>query len=295
MTFPDMLQIDYLLTACRNGALTPTDIVREVLARVHAYASVDAAVWINLVPAERLLARAAELEKRPVSDLPLYGVPFAVKDNIDVAGLPTTAACPAFAYDATESAEVVRRLEAAGAIVIGKTNLDQFATGLVGMRSPYGSRIACSVRSMCPVVQVPALPWRLLRGWCHSHWGPTRRAQGVCLRPLTTLWGLNPPVGCSARQVLCLRVNLWTVFPSLQLQQQMRGGLSSLPWRRMPMRRTHAPWCHAGWRRIRSALVFCGRKIVFLMAAPPMQHSMTVPSASLWNWGVLRSNWILHR
>lgn len=138
MTFPDMLQIDYLLTACRNGALTPTDIVREVLARVHAYASVDAAVWINLVPAERLLARAAELEKRPVADLPLYGVPFAVKDNIDVAGLPTTAACPAFAYDATESAEVVRRLEAAGAIVIGKTNLDQFATGLVGMRSPYG-------------------------------------------------------------------------------------------------------------------------------------------------------------
>lgn len=138
MNFPDMLQINHLLAACRSGALTPTDIVKEVLARVHAYSAVDAAVWINLVPTERLLDRAAELEKQSGADLPLYGVPFAVKDNIDVAGLPTTAACPAFAYEAAESAEVVQRLEAAGAIVIGKTNLDQFATGLVGMRSPYG-------------------------------------------------------------------------------------------------------------------------------------------------------------
>lgn len=138
MTFPDMLQIDPLVASCRKGTLTPTDIVKEVLARVEAYNRVDPAVWITLVPADRLLARAAELESLSASDLPLYGVPFAVKDNIDVVGLPTTAACPAFAYTARESAEVVRCLEAAGAIVIGKTNLDQFATGLVGMRSPYG-------------------------------------------------------------------------------------------------------------------------------------------------------------
>lgn len=138
MSFPAMLQITPLLTACRNGALTPTDIVREVLARIDAYHAVDPAVWITRVSPERLLARAAELESLSADDLPLYGVPFAVKDNIDVAGLPTTAACPAFAYEAKESAEVVSRLEAAGAIVVGKTNLDQFATGLVGMRSPYG-------------------------------------------------------------------------------------------------------------------------------------------------------------
>src|SRR5688500_4313017 len=73
--------------------------------------------------------------------LPLAGVPFAVKDNIDVAGLPTTAGCPAYSYVPTESATVVQRLLDAGAILIGKTNLDQFATGLVGVRSPYG---ACS-------------------------------------------------------------------------------------------------------------------------------------------------------
>ena len=93
-------------------------------------------VWISVVPKERALA---QLEKDP--SLPLYGVPFAVKDNIDVAGMPTTAACPEFAYVPERSAPVVERLQAAGAILIGKTNMDQFATGLVGARSPYG---ACS-------------------------------------------------------------------------------------------------------------------------------------------------------
>ncbi|GCD55998.1 allophanate hydrolase [Acetobacter pasteurianus] len=138
MSLPNMLQITPLLSAYRTGTLTPTNMVHNVIARIDSYTTQDPAVWISRVPAEKLLARAAELEKQAATDLPLYGIPFAVKDNIDVAGLPTTAGCPAFAYEPQESAEVVRRLEAAGAILIGKTNLDQFATGLVGMRSPYG-------------------------------------------------------------------------------------------------------------------------------------------------------------
>src|SRR6185295_11408087 len=85
------------------------------------------------------LAEAAALAAKGDTDLPLYGVPVAVKDNIDVAGLPTTAACPAFAYDPGKDATCVAKLRRAGAIVIGKTNLDQFATGLVGVRSPYGT------------------------------------------------------------------------------------------------------------------------------------------------------------
>ena len=97
-----------------------------------------APVWISLVPREVSLARARELEG---SALPLAGVPFAIKDNIDLAGLPTTAACPAYAYSPERSATVVTKLIEAGAIPIGKTNLDQFATGLVGTRSPHG---ACS-------------------------------------------------------------------------------------------------------------------------------------------------------
>jgi allophanate hydrolase len=105
--------------------------------------AIDAAdpVWITRAARERVLERARALDACTPAQraaLPLFGVPFAVKDNIDVAGMPTTAACPAFAYDPPHSATVVERLEAAGAVVFGKTNLDQFATGLVGVRSPYG-------------------------------------------------------------------------------------------------------------------------------------------------------------
>ena len=105
----------------------------------------DSAVWISRVEWGAVCARARELEARYLESsdsrrrLPLYGIPFAVKDNIDVAGMDTTAACPAFAYRAKETAASVAKLEAAGAILIGKTNMDQFATGLVGTRSPYGT------------------------------------------------------------------------------------------------------------------------------------------------------------
>jgi allophanate hydrolase len=97
----------------------------------------DDGVWISTVRPDDLLRRAAELDE--AGPLPLRGLPFAVKDNIDVAGMPTTAACPDFAYLPERTAPVVRRLLAAGALLVGKTNLDQFATGLTGARSPYGT------------------------------------------------------------------------------------------------------------------------------------------------------------
>jgi allophanate hydrolase len=96
-------------------------------------------VWISLAPRTAALAHARHVETHP--ELPLAGATFAVKDNIDVAGIPTTAGCPAYAYTPSTSATVVQRLQNAGAILIGKTNMDQFATGLVGTRSPFG---ACS-------------------------------------------------------------------------------------------------------------------------------------------------------
>jgi allophanate hydrolase len=99
----------------------------------------DRRAWITLLPRERVLEYAAALAKRDPTTLPLYGIPFAIKDNIDLEGVPTTAGCPDFAYTPERSAFVVDRLIAAGAIPIGKTNLDQFATGLVGTRSPYGA------------------------------------------------------------------------------------------------------------------------------------------------------------
>jgi allophanate hydrolase len=116
-------------------------IARETVARAEAYDKIQPAVWISRVPEEDLYVQARQIDQRIDQGelLPLAGVPVAVKDNIDVAGLETTAACPEFAYRAETSAPVVKRLLEAGALVVGKTNLDQFATGLVGTRSPYGS------------------------------------------------------------------------------------------------------------------------------------------------------------
>lgn len=113
----------------------PTEIVCELYRRIAVVD--DPGIFITLLPETSALAAAAELGRFDPNVKPLWGVPFAVKDNIDVAGLPTTAGCPAFAYTPDETAFAVQRLLDAGAILIGKTNLDQFATGLVGVRTPY--------------------------------------------------------------------------------------------------------------------------------------------------------------
>lgn len=135
---PTILDLEAVRAAYASG-LTPLQMIDEIIARREA--SEDPAIFITQTPPDRLRAAARELIQRAPepNSLPLWGVPFAVKDNIDVAGLPTTAGCPAFAYEPVADATVVARLKAAGALVIGKTNLDQFATGLNGTRSPYGA------------------------------------------------------------------------------------------------------------------------------------------------------------
>ena len=116
------------------GGLAAADLVREVYSRMAARP--DAGVWTAIVPIEDALARADALDRGGRAGLPLFGVPFSVKDNIHVAGLPTTAGCPAFAQTPDRSATVVRRMEETGAVLVGKNTMDQFATGLVGIRSP---------------------------------------------------------------------------------------------------------------------------------------------------------------
>ncbi|EME48024.1 hypothetical protein DOTSEDRAFT_78145, partial [Dothistroma septosporum NZE10] len=123
-----------------TGQVKPTDIVKEVLVRIEEYKKNDPAVWTYLRSLQELVGAARAVEERFAGKaLPeLYGVPFAVKDNIDIAGVPTTAACEAYAYTPRQNAKVVEALTDAGAIWVGKTNLDQLATGLSGARSPYG-------------------------------------------------------------------------------------------------------------------------------------------------------------
>ncbi|HWT58924.1 MAG TPA: allophanate hydrolase [Rhizobium sp.] len=135
---PTILDLTSLRAAYEAGK-SPVDVIETVILR--RAASEDPAIFITPTPDDTLRAEARSLMERAPepNSLPLWGIPFAVKDNIDVAGLPTTAACPAFAYNPEKDATVIARLRAAGAIVIGKTNLDQFATGLNGTRSPYGA------------------------------------------------------------------------------------------------------------------------------------------------------------
>ncbi len=138
----DPFRIAPLRVAFLSRELSATTLIERVMRRIAEWD--DPALWITRTSDSELRQRASELDAAAVTDpdfikrLPLFGIPFAVKDNIDIAGMPTTAACPAFAYIPLETAPVVRQLLCAGAVLVGKTNLDQFATGLVGTRSPYG-------------------------------------------------------------------------------------------------------------------------------------------------------------
>ncbi|MBB6056718.1 allophanate hydrolase [Tolumonas osonensis] len=130
------MTISAIHAAYRSGELTPQQLLSDCLQQAQQD---QRHVWISLLSAEQLNNYLKGLEGHSPDDLPLFGIPFAIKDNIDLADLPTTAACPDYSYQPPASAFVVQQLIAAGAIPLGKTNLDQFATGLVGVRSPYGA------------------------------------------------------------------------------------------------------------------------------------------------------------
>jgi allophanate hydrolase len=126
------------------------DVVLEAVRRADSYP--DPAVWITRIPPDALTARVKALEGLNAAaraKMPLFGMPCAIKDNMDLAGYQTTAGCPAYAYSPPETAFAIRRLEAAGAVIIGKTNMDQFATGTAGVRSPYGAPRSVFGRDYC--------------------------------------------------------------------------------------------------------------------------------------------------
>jgi allophanate hydrolase len=129
------LSIGSLQAHYSSGSFTPCEVIREIYRRIRALP--DNPVWIHLVPEEEAVRATEAL--RGTAAHSLFGIPFAIKDNIDAANLPTTAGCPMFSYLAERDATSVARIKAAGGILVGKTNLDQFATGLVGVRSPYGA------------------------------------------------------------------------------------------------------------------------------------------------------------
>ena len=139
-----MITIKELLSRYQSGSLSPQEYINGLLESIRpGFQEGKDPAWISVATAENIEKQLSNLSalasQKTIANLPLYGVPFAIKDNIDAAGWETTVACPDFAFEPEKNATVVEKLLNAGAILIGKTNLDQFATGLVGTRSPYGA------------------------------------------------------------------------------------------------------------------------------------------------------------
>ena len=137
MSDTDSLLIPHLHRQYREGRLTPAQLVRRLSALPDDEPRRN--IWIKRLELEHVMHYVRALEGQSVDTRPLYGIPFVIKDNIDLAGIPTSAGCPQFTYVPGRSSTVVQKLIDAGAIPLGKTNLDQFATGLVGARSPFGA------------------------------------------------------------------------------------------------------------------------------------------------------------
>jgi allophanate hydrolase len=182
-----------LAAAHRAGSLALRETVERTFERIAAAA--DDAIFIALRDKADMLAEAEALQQRRGEDLPLFGVPVAVKDNIDVAGLLTTAGCPAFAYAPEEDAAVVARLKAAGALIVGKTNLDQFATGLVGVRTPYGVPRNALRDDLIPGGSSSGSAVAVARGIVPLALGTDTAGSGRVPAGLNNIVGLKPSLG----------------------------------------------------------------------------------------------------
>jgi allophanate hydrolase len=204
--------IESLHAAYADG-FTPQAVVELVLRRLEAAA--DPGIFIHVADRDALLREAAELGPFDPSGKPLWGIPFAVKDNIDVAGMPTTAACPAFAYQPQEDATVVARLRRAGALVVGKTNLDQFATGLVGVRTPYPVPRNAIDPTLVPGGSSSGSAVATARGIVSFALGTDTAGSGRIPAGLNNIVGLKPSFGAlSARGMVpaCRMLDCVSVF-----------------------------------------------------------------------------------
>jgi allophanate hydrolase len=190
----DSLSLD--LASLRNAlasGLTPTDLVEELWRREQAWA--DPALWIHRLPKTTWQQSAIELQNEGSANRPLFAAPFAIKDNIDLAGTPTTSGCPNYAYTPTSSSPVVERLIAAGAIPLGKTNLDQFATGLVGVRSPYGTPRNAFNTAYIPGGSSSGSATAVAAGLCSFSLGTDTAGSGRIPAAFNNLVGLKPTRG----------------------------------------------------------------------------------------------------
>ena len=218
-----------IVAAHRARTTSPAETVARSFARIRSHN--DPAVFISLRDEQDAIAEAESLAGKDASALPLFGVPVAVKDNIDVKGLPTTAACPAFSYQPSHDATAVARLRAAGAIVIGKTNLDQFATGLVGVRSPYGVPVNPLRNDLIPGGSSSGSAVAVSAGLVPLALGTDTAGSGRVPAMLNNIVGLKPSLGMvstagvvpACRTLDCVSVFALTVDDAVTALAAMTG------------------------------------------------------------------------
>ncbi|MCA3634445.1 MAG: allophanate hydrolase [Methylobacterium sp.] len=216
----------------------PADILREAYRRIAA--AHDPGIFITLQPEAEAIAAAEKLPPFDPVGTPLWGLPFAAKDNIDAAGMPTTAACPDFAYWPAEDATVVARAKAKGAILIGKTNLDQFATGLVGVRSPYPIPLNAIDPALVPGGSSSGSAVAVARGLVTFALGTDTAGSGRVPAALNNIVGLKPSVGAlpgrgvvpACRTLDCVSVFALTVEDAWAAFTAMAGPDSADPFSR---------------------------------------------------------------
>lgn len=227
-----------IVAAHRAGTLTPAQTVARAYQRIRDHN--DPAIFISLRDEKDAVAEAEALTKKDAANLPLYGVPFAVKDNIDALGLPTTAACPAFSYSPARDATAVAKLRAAGAILIGKTNLDQFATGLVGVRSPYGIPVNPIRADLIPGGSSSGSAVAVSAGLVPLALGTDTAGSGRVPAMLNNIVGLKPSLGListaglvpACRTLDCISIFSLTVDDAMTALEVVAGADGADPFSR---------------------------------------------------------------
>ncbi|MGB3469378.1 MAG: allophanate hydrolase [Erythrobacter sp.] len=242
MTTLDRQSPAAIAAAVNSGATSAEAVARDTLERLAAYDAVQPQVWISRAEPEAMIAAAKAIDARVAAgeQLPLAGVPFAAKDNIDVAGFETTAGCPAFAYLPDQSATATARLLEAGAICVGKTNLDQFATGLVGTRTPYGiPRNAYhldyvsggSSSGSAVAVAAGVVAFALGTDTAGSGRVPAAFNHLIGMKPTKGRWSTNGLVP-ACRSIDCITVFTDTVADAKLVDEVIAGFDPSDPWSR---------------------------------------------------------------
>jgi allophanate hydrolase len=238
MGYPLTETVAAIVAAHRAGHMTPAQTVARSYQRIRDYN--DPAVFISLRDEKAAVAEAEALSAKDASALPLLGVPVAVKDNIDALGLATTAACPAFSFSPAQDSTAVARLRAAGAIIIGKTNLDQFATGLVGVRSPYGIPVNPIRADLIPGGSSSGSAVAVSAGLVPLALGTDTAGSGRVPAMLNNIVGLKPSLGLisnaglvpACRTLDCISVFSLTVDDAMTALSAMAGPDGADPFSR---------------------------------------------------------------